>query len=35
METLSSLGPQVKQGAELVDSFKTMFSGNLSEVLKQ
>jgi len=35
METLSSLGPQVKQGAELVDSFKSMFSGNLPEVLKQ
>jgi hypothetical protein len=35
METLSSLGPQVKQGAELVDSFKSMFAGNLPEVLKQ
>lgn len=35
METLSSLGPQVKQGAELVDSFKSMFSGNLPEVLNQ
>ena len=35
METLSSLGPQVKQGAELVDSFKSMFSGNLPEVLGQ
>jgi hypothetical protein len=35
METLSSLGPQVKQGAELVDSFKSMFSGNLPEVLKE
>ena len=35
METLSSLGPQVKQGAELVDSFKSMFSGNLPEVLSQ
>lgn len=35
VETLSSLGPQVKQGAELVDSFKTMFAGNLPEVLKQ
>ena len=35
VETLSSLGPQVKQGAELVESFKSMFSGNLPEVLKQ
>jgi hypothetical protein len=35
VETLSSLGPQVKQGAELVESFKGMFGGNLTEVLKQ
>jgi hypothetical protein len=35
VETLSSLGPQVQQGAELVESFKGMFGGNLSEVLKQ
>ena len=35
METLSSLGPQVKQGAELVKSFQGMFGGNLTEVLKQ
>jgi hypothetical protein len=35
METLSSLGPQVKQGAELINSFKGMFGGNLTEVLKQ
>jgi hypothetical protein len=35
VETLSSLGPQVKQGAELVESFKSMFSGNLPEVLNQ
>ena len=35
VDTLSSLGPQVKQGAELVDSFKSMFSGNLPEVLTQ
>ena len=27
VETLSALGPQVKQGAELVNSFSTMFSG--------
>jgi hypothetical protein len=35
VETLSSLGPQVQQGAELVESFKGMFGGNLTEVLKQ
>ena len=35
VETLSSLGPQVQQGAELVQSFKGMFGGNLTEVLKQ
>ena len=35
METLSSLGPQVQQGAELVKSFQGMFGGNLTEVLKQ
>jgi len=33
VQTLSSLGPQVQQGAELIDSFKTMFAGNLPEVL--
>ena len=33
VDTLSSLGPQVKQGAELVESFKSMFSGNLPEIL--
>jgi hypothetical protein len=27
VETLGALGPQVKQGAELIDSFSTMFSG--------
>ena len=27
VETLSALGPQVKQGADLVNSFSTMFSG--------
>ena len=27
VETLGALGPQVKQGAELVNSFKSMFSG--------
>ena len=35
METLSSLGPQVKQGAELVKSFQGMFGGNLTDVLKE
>ena len=35
VETLSSLGPQVQQGADLVESFKHMFSGNLPEVLGQ
>jgi hypothetical protein len=35
VQTLSSLGPQVQQGAELIDSFKTMFAGNLPEVIKQ
>jgi hypothetical protein len=35
METLSSLGPQVKQGAEMIQSFQGMFGGNLAEVLKQ
>jgi len=35
METLSSLGPQVKQGAEMIKSFQGMFGGNLTEVLKQ
>ena len=35
VETLSSLGPQVQQGAELIKSFQGMFGGNLTEVLKQ
>jgi hypothetical protein len=35
VETLSSLGPQVQQGAELVKSFQGMFGGNISEVLKK
>jgi hypothetical protein len=35
VETLSALGPQVQQGAELVKSFQGMFGGNLTEVLKQ
>jgi hypothetical protein len=35
METISMLGPQVQQGAELIKSFKGMFGGNISEVVKQ
>jgi hypothetical protein len=35
VETLSSLGPQVQQGAELVKSFQGMFGGNIAEVVKQ
>jgi hypothetical protein len=35
IETLSMLGPQVQQGAELVKSFQGMFGGNLMDVLKQ
>jgi len=35
METLSTLAPQVQQGAELVKSFQGMFGGNIAEVLKK
>lgn len=35
MDTISMLGPQVSQGAELVKTFQDMFGGNLSDVLKQ
>lgn len=35
IQTLSSLGPQVQQGAELIKSFQGMFGGNLTDVLKQ
>jgi hypothetical protein len=35
METISMLGPQVQQGAELIKSFKGMFGGNISEVMKE
>jgi gas vesicle protein len=35
MDTISMLGPQVQQGAELVKTFQGMFGGNLSDVLKQ
>lgn len=34
VETLASLGPQIKQGAQLVQSFQTMFGGNLSDMIK-
>lgn len=34
IQTLSSLGPQVQQGAELIKSFQGMFGGNLMDVLK-
>lgn len=29
IETLASLGPQIKQGAELIDTFKTTFGGSI------
>lgn len=35
IQTLSSLGPQVQQGAELIKTFQGMFGGNLADVLKQ
>lgn len=35
IQTLSALGPQVQQGAELIKSFQGMFGGNLFDVLKQ
>jgi hypothetical protein len=35
IQTLSSLGPQVQQGAELIKTFQGMFGGNLTDVLKQ
>ena len=35
VETLSSLGPQVQQGAELVKSFQGMFGSNLTDALKK
>jgi hypothetical protein len=35
IQTLSSLGPQVQQGAEMIKSFQGMFGGNLLDVLKQ
>ena len=35
IQTLSSLGPQVQQGAELIKTFQGMFGGNIADVLKQ
>jgi hypothetical protein len=35
IQTLSALGPQVQQGAEMIKSFQGMFGGNLFDVLKQ
>jgi uncharacterized membrane protein len=35
VETLASLGPQIKQGADLMKSFQDMFGGNFLDVVKQ
>lgn len=35
IQTLSMLGPQVQQGAELIKTFQGMFGGNITDVLKQ
>ena len=35
VETLASLGPQIKQGAELMQSFQGMFGGTLPDILKK
>lgn len=35
VDTLASLGPQIKQGAELMHSFQEMFGGNVLDVVKQ
>jgi peptide subunit release factor 1 (eRF1) len=35
IQTLSMLGPQVQQGAELMKTFQGMFGGNITDVLKQ
>jgi hypothetical protein len=35
IDTLSTLGPQVQQGAELIKTFQGMFGGNITDVLKQ
>jgi hypothetical protein len=35
VDTLASLGPQIKQGADLMHSFQDMFGGNVLDVLKK
>ena len=35
VDTLSSLGPQIKQGADLMHSFQDMFGGNVLDVIKK
>jgi uncharacterized membrane protein len=35
VDTLASLGPQIKQGADLMKSFQDMFGGNFLDVVKQ
>lgn len=35
VETLASLGPQIKQGADLMHSFQDMFGGNILDVVKK
>lgn len=35
VETLASLGPQIKQGADLMHSFQDMFGGNVLDVIKK
>jgi hypothetical protein len=34
IQTLSMLGPQVQQGAELIKTFQGMFGGSLTDVMK-
>lgn len=35
VDTLASLGPQIKQGADLMHSFQDMFGGNILDVIKK
>lgn len=35
VDTLASLGPQIKQGADLMHSFQDMFGGNVLDVIKK
>ena len=35
VETLASLGPQIKQGADLMHSFQDMFGGNVLDIMKK